>query len=131
MRTRRQTVDAAFDAAVHALLLVQASRHISTGLERQLHPGPDQRFEDFRARMTEDSIEYFVAQMRHARASLVAITRYVPEARNWVLSGWELTEEREPEQRRVIEARRAAALQSERLFRASKVPMTETVGQCG
>jgi hypothetical protein len=119
LRARRQEIDRLFDEAINALLLVQAARHISTGIDRRYHPGADEQFHDFLVRMSENSIEYFITETRRARGALVAVSMYVPEARGWVLSGWELTEEREDEQRHVIDARRHDALRSERLLRQS------------
>lgn len=120
LRGRRQAIDLLFDQAIAALLLAQAARQISTGIARSYHPGSDEQYERFQVAMVEDSITHFVHQMRLARAALVTISRYVPETREWVSGGWELAEEREPEQRRVIESRRAAAKKSERLFRQSR-----------
>lgn len=110
LRARRQAINEKFDAAISALLMVQATRHVATGIDRQYHPGDDEEFRRFTVRMAEESISDFIAQTTAARAALAAISRYVPEVREWVTTAWELTEEREPEQRGVIELRRAPAL---------------------
>lgn len=117
LRARRQEVDQKFDAAISALLLVQATRHIASSIARQYHPGTDGEYRTFIVSMSESSITKFIEQTGNARAALAALSPYVPEVRQWITSGWELTEEREPEQRRIIEAGRPAAVKSERLFR--------------
>ncbi len=67
--------------------------------------------------MYERSIEFFVEKMADARVALTAIEQYVPGIREKLTSAWELTEEDEPALRAAIEARRAPAIKSERLFR--------------
>lgn len=122
LRARREAINAKFDVALSSLLLVQAARHVATSINREYHPGTDQEYSLFTVRMAENSISYFVDQTVEARTALAAISRYVPETRDWVTSGWELTEERELEQRRLVEPHRAPALKTERLIRQSKSP---------
>lgn len=122
LRARREAISAKFDAAVSALLLVQAARHIATRIDRKYYPGTDEEYQQFNLKMAENSLSNFVEETVAARGVLADISRYVPEVRVWITDGWELTEERELEQRRLIETRRAPALKSERLFRQTKVP---------
>ena len=68
-------------------------------------------------RLAEQGIGFFVESTAAAKAALVAIERYVPELRERLLSGWELPEAEEPVLRKIIEDRRAGAIQAERLFR--------------
>jgi hypothetical protein len=126
LRARRQAINEKFDAAISALLMVQATRHVATGIQRRYHPGDDKEYRRFTVRMAEESISEFIAQTAAARAALASISRYVPEVREWVTTAWELTEEREPEQRRLIELRRASALRTERLLRQSLPPAVST-----
>lgn len=120
LRARREAINGQFDAAVSALLLVQAARHIATGIDRKYHPGTDDEYREFKLKMVEDSISNFVQQTVAAREVLADLSRHVPEVRGWITSGWELTEQREPEQRQLLEERRAPALNTERLFRQSR-----------
>lgn len=121
LRVRREEVNTKFDAAIEALLLVQAARQTATGMQRGSYPGTDEEYQLFILKMAENSISQFVEQTRQARFALAAISDYVPEAREWITSGWELTtQEREPEQRKIIEENRTGALKTERLFRQSK-----------
>lgn len=121
LQRRRDDVHSRFDKALSSLLTVQAARHIATGIARDYHPGDDEEYRRFKLNMVEDSIRHFVQQTVAAREALSEIAAYVPEARSWVTAGWELTEEKEPEQRGLIERRRAEAVKTERLFRSRKV----------
>lgn len=91
-------------------------------VRREYHKDTDEEYRQFTVKMAEDSITYFIDQTVAARAALADLSRYVPEVRDWITSGWKLTEEREPEQRRLVEQRRAPALKTERLLRQSKAP---------
>lgn len=122
LRARREAINAKFDAAVAALLLVQAARHIATGIDRSYYPGTDEEYQRFKLKTSEASISNFVDQTVAARGALADLSRYVPEVRAWITSGWELAEERELEQRRLVEERRKSAMKTERLFRQSKTP---------
>lgn len=121
LQRRRDDVHARFDEALAALLTVQAARHIATGIARRYHPGNEDEYRRFQLVMSEDSIRHFVLQTVAAREALSKIAAYVPEARGWITAGWELTEEKEPEQRDLIERRRAQAVRTERLFRSRGV----------
>ncbi len=117
LRARRDAVSAKFDTALAALLLVQAARNYPTGMH---HTRSDGSVHDNRAldqRLAEQCIEFFVSSTAAAKTALVAIEQYVPEIRGQLLSGWELPEAEEPVLRKMIEDRRAAAVNAERLFR--------------
>lgn len=122
LRARREAIDAKFDAAIASLLLVQAARYIEMNIDRSYHPGTDEEHRLYRVTMAESSISRFVYQHVEARTALAAISRYVPEVREWITSDWELTQEYEPEQRRLVEASRTSALKTERLLRQSRHP---------
>lgn len=57
---RRSTL--MFDAAASSLLLVQAARHVATGVERKYHPGSDEEYHRFTVGMAEKSISGFIDQ---------------------------------------------------------------------
>lgn len=120
LRVRREAINAKFDAAIDALRLAQAARNAPRSMQRGFYPGTDEEYRLFTLKMAENSISRFIEQTAHARAALAAISNYVPEAREWITGEWELKEEREPEQRKIIEENRARALKTERLFRQSK-----------
>ena len=120
LRARRESINKKFDAAIEALLLVQAARHTPMHIQRNYHPGTDEEHRLFTVQMAENSISEFIEQTTRARYALAAISNYVPEVREWITGGWELTQELEPRQRQIIEESRARALKSERLFRQSK-----------
>lgn len=120
LRARREGINQKFDEAISSLLLVQAARHIETNIERSYHPGTKEEHRQFELAMAEHAISRFVNQHVEARTALAAISRYVPEVRDWIIGGWELTQELEPEQRQIVEDRRSAALKSERLLRQSR-----------
>jgi hypothetical protein len=120
LRVRREAINTKFDAAIEALLLVQAARHAPMTMQRGSYQGTDEEYRLFTLKMAENSLSQFIEQTTRARSALAAISNYVPEAREWITSGWELTQEREPEQREIIEENRTRALKTERLFRQSK-----------
>jgi hypothetical protein len=126
LRARREAISAKFDAALEALIHVQASRHIPKYSAPSYYPGTKEEYRDCTVKMAETSISHFIEQTVQAQATLASISRYVPEVRDWITSGWELAEEREPGQRQLIEERRLKAVRTERLFRASKPLSQET-----
>lgn len=124
LRIRREAISARFDAAIEALLLVQAARQAPRSIDRRYHTGTDEEYRLFTIQMTENSILKFIEKTTAARSALAAISNYVPEVREWITSEWELTDEREPRQRQIIQGGRRQALRTERLFRQSKPPET-------
>ncbi|MFT4214231.1 MAG: hypothetical protein QM622_05585 [Microbacterium sp.] len=120
LQRRRDEIHAKFDRAQSSLLTVQAARHIATSIARNYYPDDDEQYRRFSASMAEDSIRRFVEPTVQARESLSELAAYVPEVREWITAGWELTEEREPEQRQQIELRRADAVNRERLIRSRR-----------
>ena len=120
LQGRRDEIHAKFDRALSSLLTVQVARHIVTSIARSYHPGDDEQYRRFNVSMAEDSIRRFVEQTVRAREALSELAAYVPEVREWIAAGWELTEEREPEQRQQIELRRADAVKQERLIRSRR-----------
>lgn len=120
LRARRQAVHDKFDAAVSALLLVQAARHTPTGMASTPSGWTPEEHRALNLRMNEKGIEFFVECTADAKVALSAIAPYVPEVRDYITSKWELLEDEEPELRTKIEARREAAIKAERLFRARR-----------
>lgn len=117
LRTRRQAVHDKFDAALSALLLVQAARHTPTGMAQTPSGWTSEEHRALNRRMNEKGIEFFVEKSADAKVALAAIAPYVPEVRDYITSKWELREDEEPELRSKIESRRAAAVKAERLLR--------------
>lgn len=120
LRTRRESVNKKFDTAVDSLLLVQAARQAARSSARSYHSGNDEEYRLFNVQLSEKSITEFIDQTTQARYALAAVSIYVPEAREWITAGWELTQELEPRQRQIIEKSRGRAVKSERLFRQSE-----------
>ncbi len=116
LRARRQAVHDKFDAALSALLLVQASRHTPTGMAQTPTGWTPEEHRALNLRMNEKGIEFFVESTADAKVALSAIAPYVPEVRDYITSKWELLENEEPDRRAKIEARREAAVSTERLL---------------
>lgn len=121
LQRRRSDLHSRFDRAIASLLTVQAARHIASSITRGYHPGTDAEYRLFNVSMAENSIRGFVAETVKAREALSHLAQYVPEVRQWITTGWELTEENEPAQRATIERRRRDAIRSERLFRDRRI----------
>lgn len=121
-RERRDDVNAKFDAAVGSLLAVQAARHIVGGLPGIIYPGDADQRAEFERQTTERSITNYIDLTGEAKTALVAVAPYVREAREWVTSGWEITEAKEPEMRKIVEQARTKAIKTERLLRRRKYP---------
>lgn len=124
LQRRRDEIHAKFDRALAALLNVQAARHYASGIDRMHHPGTDDEHYVFNLALVESSLRHFIDQTVQAREVLSEIALYVPGARQWVTEGWELAEEKEPEQRDRIESYRRCAVRSERLLRARRYRQT-------
>lgn len=121
-RQRRDAVNAKFDTAIGSLLTVQAARHIASSIPGVNYPGSDEQRAEFERQTTERGVTRFIDLTGEARSALADIAPYVPQAREWVTSAWEIREDEEPEMRSIIEGARSAAIRSERLFRSRKYP---------
>jgi succinate dehydrogenase hydrophobic anchor subunit len=117
LRARRQAIQDKFDAAIAALLLVQAARHAASGMAQRPAGWTDEEHREFNFRMHERSITYYLDKTAEAKAALAALQEYVPEVRPQITGSWELREADEPALKAAIEKRRGAALRSERVFR--------------
>jgi hypothetical protein len=124
LRARRQAVHDKFDAALAANLLVQAARWSPTGMRESPAGRTPEEHRALDLRMNEKGIEFFVERMADAKVALVAIAEHVPEIRERLTTGWELTEADEPVLGAAIEKRRPAAVKAERLFRQRKPRLT-------
>jgi hypothetical protein len=122
LRARRQAIHDRFDAAVSALLLVQAARWSPTGMRQTPAGWTPEEHRALNLRMNEKGVEFFVQCTADAKVALSAIAPYVPEIRDDITSKWELFEEEEPALRAKIEVRRSAAVRGERLLRARRSP---------
>ncbi|GAA1390256.1 hypothetical protein GCM10009613_30550 [Pseudonocardia kongjuensis] len=120
LRARRQAVHDKFDAALSALLLVQASRQRPQGLKATPAGWTPQEHRALNLRTAESGFEFHIKCTADAKVALAAIAPYVPEVRDYITSKWELREDEEPELRTKVDARRAAAVKSERLFLARR-----------
>jgi hypothetical protein len=124
LRARRQAVDDKFDAAITALLRVQAARHFAADT-----PGvgvrakwPQDAQASFHIELQQRGITHYIERTVEAREALAALDRYVPEIRPAITNDWELREQEEPRLGFAIESRRREALKSERLFRQRRPP---------
>ena len=73
LRARRDAVSAKFDAALAALLLVQAARHYPTGMHYTRSDGLAHDNHALDQRLAEQCIEFFVESTAAAKSALVAI----------------------------------------------------------
>jgi len=121
-RQRRDAVNARFDTAVGSLLIVQAARHCASGIPGVSYPGSAAQRAEFERQTTERSVTRYIDLTGEAKSALADIAPYVPRAREWVSSGWEIREDEEPKMRSTIERARPAAIRSERLFNSRKYP---------
>ncbi|MGK0716695.1 hypothetical protein ACR5KS_11685 [Leucobacter sp. W1153] len=121
-RQRRDAIHSKLDAAVGLLFAVQAARHYVTKIPGVMYQGSEEERADFLRQTVERGISQFIDLTDQARSALAAIAPYVPEARSWVASGWEIREDEEPAMRGVIERARSNAVRSERLFRSRQYP---------
>jgi hypothetical protein len=67
LRTCHQQVDKLFDEALTNLSLVQAARHLATGVPAAMHGGTPDQQRDFEIRLRERGIERFDERMMNAR----------------------------------------------------------------
>jgi len=119
-RQRRDAVNAKFDTALGSLLTVQAARHFASGMSGVPYPGSTDQRAEFERQTAERGITTFIDLTGEAKSALADVAPYVSQARDWVTSGWEIREDKEPEMREIIERARAAAIKTERLFRSRK-----------
>lgn len=121
-RVRRQAVADLFDDAVAALLLAQTSRHHPSGAPAHMPHWTEKDRREFSVRVEQSGVERWIQAQERARAALARLETFVPEIRQEVSGGWEIREEQEPVIRDLLEARRARAIKSERLFRLRSAP---------
>ncbi len=96
LRTRRQAVHDKFDAAISAVLLVQASRHTPTGMAQTPAGWTVEEHRALNPRMNEKGIEFFVQCTADAKVALAAIEPYVPEVRDYITTKWSCSRRRSP-----------------------------------
>ncbi len=114
---RRDAVHAKFDAAIAALLVVQAARHYPSDIPGVHYPGTDAQRADYLRTTVERNVTRFMDLTAEAKTALAEIAQYVPLAREWITSQWEIREDAEPAMRATIERARAAAVKTERFLR--------------
>lgn len=117
---RRDAVHAKFDAATAALLTVQAKRHVPQGIPAQglSYPGSEDQRTDYNRATVERGVTDFIDATSDAKAALAEIAQYVPQAREWIIRTWEITEADEQDMRDTIERARAKAVRTVRFLRA-------------
>jgi len=119
LRARRQAVDAAFDKAVAALLMVQAARHYAGGVDAETHRGTPVQLEAFNLRQREAGIDRYLTRTDEAKLALVAVSLYFPEVEDW-LAELEFPEAQLVPRRKALQRARRRAVKSERLWRRRK-----------
>ena len=131
LRARRQAINDRFDAALAALLVVQAARHTPNSANAI----PWFTAEDQQAvnqRLAEKGLHYFIDKTAEAKVAFAAVQAFVPEVRAQITSGWELTRLTNPHsagQSRVValpRSIRSACFASGRRYRSrSAIPRVE------
>jgi hypothetical protein len=122
-RARRQAIADLFDNASNSLLVAQVARLYAANT-----PGvPTEKWTDeerhkFAVRIQQQGVERFIQAQDDARVALARLVPFVPEFRQLVTRQWEVREDEYQGIGAMVEARRADAIKSERLFRTRRPP---------
>lgn len=115
LRVRRQAVDASFDKAIAAMLLVQTSRNLPTSIDQNTHHGTESEHATFNLNIRETGIKNYFTRIDEAKISLVAVSPYFPDVEDW-LGSLEFPEDEDVPRRKRLQAARVPAIKSERLW---------------
>lgn len=80
-RFRREEIDRLFNEAMAAVVELQASRHIGSGIPAELLQGTAEQHAELRVEIARDAIKAFVASARETRLKLAAVYPYCPQVR--------------------------------------------------